>query len=195
MKKIGIMGGTFNPVHNAHLAIAQCACKEYGLDGVMFLPNCIPPHKKSSGTVDTEFRVEMVKAAIENNNKFFISLYEIEKGGISYTVDTLKHFSEIYENIYFIIGGDSIRDFPKWYKPDEISKLCSFIAYPRNGLDFEEHTKIMKTEYGAKVFRLTAPEIDISSSGIRELIKKGEPFSHLVPEKVYKIIKENKLYE
>lgn len=194
MKKIGIMGGTFNPIHNAHLTIAQCACKEYGLDGVMFLPNCIPPHKQT-GTVDTKLRVKMVEAAIESNESFFISLYETEKGGLSYTVDTMEYFSQIYEDIYFIIGGDSVRDFPKWYKPEKISKLCSFIAYPRNGLDFEKHIQIMKTEFGANVLRLNAPEMDISSSEIRKLIKSGKPFRHLIPEKVYEIIKENKLYE
>jgi len=195
MKKIGIMGGTFNPIHSAHLAIAEQAMDEFGLEKIMFLPNNIPPHKECDNSVSSTFRIEMVKAAIEDNDRFFLSLYEIEKGGFSYTVDTLRHFSNEYDDIYFIIGGDSVRDFPKWYKPDEISKLCTFIAYPRENLDFKAHAQQIRDLYGAKVLELDAPRLDISSSDIRLRLKQNKTVRYLVPEKVFKIIEENKLYE
>lgn len=194
MQKIGIMGGTFNPIHTAHLAIAESALSAFSLDGIMFLPNSIPPHKAHDNSIDTKHRIKMVEAAIRGNEKFFISLYEVENGGFSYTVDTLRHFSTIYEEIYFIIGGDSLRDFPKWYKPQEISDMCILAAYPRGNLDFKAHSENLRELFGADVRELDAPRLDISSSDIRNRLKQGKSVKNLVPDSVLEIIEKNNLY-
>ena len=163
MGKLGIMGGTFNPIHNAHLVIAQFAREEYGLDRVMFLPNAVPPHKKCADTADAALRLEMVRAAIDGNDSFFVSDYEVTEGGLSYTVDTLRHFTRVFPNdsLYFIIGGDSLRDFPKWHMPEEIASLCTLIAYPREGLDMTAYADALRKQYGAGVAFFHSTRLDI----------------------------------
>ena len=196
MSKIGIMGGTFNPVHNAHLIIAENALEEYGLDKIMFLPNAMPPHKEMDFYISPQARLELVEAAISDNDKFFLSDFEIAKGGKSYTVDTLNAFKEIYkgDELYFIIGGDSLRDFHKWYCPEEIAKLCTFLVYPRENIDIKEHMLELSKTYDAKIFEIHAPRFDISSSMIRQRISEGKSIKYLVPQRVLDKIYENKYY-
>lgn len=194
MKKIGIFGGTFNPIHSAHLVIAEAAAEQFGLENIMFLPNASPPHKVCESMASEDLRLEMTKAAISGNDKFFVSDYEIKNGGLSYTVDTLEHFKSIYDEIYFIIGGDSIRDFPTWYRPEEIAKLCTLIVYPRDGLDTDYYIKNAEKLFSANVKKLVSPRIDISSSDIRQRVNGGKSVRYLVPESVRKIIEENNLY-
>ena len=195
MKKLGIFGGTFNPVHNGHMAVAETAVSEFGLDRLMFLPNFQPPHKKCEAA--PELRLAMAEAAAKENDRFFVSDFEIKKGGISYSVHTLEAFSELYkgEEIYFIIGGDSLRDFPKWYKPEEIVRHCILLTYPRNDINLEECINNLRTDMGARVYQIKAPEINISSSEIRELIKSGGSVEGYVPPAVLKIIENNNLYK
>lgn len=195
MKKLGIFGGTFNPVHNGHMAVAEAAVSEFGLDRLMFLPNYQPPHKKCEAK--PELRLQMVKAAAAGNSKYFVSDFEISKGGISYSVHTLKAFSELYrgEELYFIIGGDSLRDFTKWYKPEEIARYCILLTYPRNDIILEEHINKLRTELGATVCQIHAPEINISSSEIRSLIGSGQSVRDFVPPGVLEIIENNNLYK
>lgn len=194
MKKIGIFGGTFNPIHSAHLVIAEAAAEQFGLEKIMFLPNALPPHKVCESMASEDLRLEMAKAAISGNDKFFVSDYEIKNGGLSYTVDTLEHFKNIYDEIYFIIGGDSIRDFPTWYRPEEIAKLCTLIVYPREGIDTDYYIKNAEKLFSANVKKLVSPRIDISSSDIRQRVSGGKSVRYLVPENVRKIIEENNLY-
>lgn len=196
MSKIGIMGGTFNPIHSAHLIIAQAALEEYRLDKIMFLPNYVPPHKEMDFYISPKARLELVQAAILDNDKFFVSDFEITKGGKSYTVDTLKAFEEKYkgDEFYFIIGGDSLRDFSTWYCPEEIAKLCTLLVYPREDIDIREHMCNITKTYDAKIFEIHSPRFDISSSMIRERIKDGKSIKYLVPEKVHDKIYENKYY-
>ena len=192
---VAIFGGTFNPIHNAHIVIAEAALEQYDLGSVMFLPNAVPPHKECPDLADNEIRMEMVKSAISYNDNFFVSDYEMKNGGLSYTVDTLRHFKNIYDEIYFIIGGDSVRDFPKWYCPNEIATLCTLLVFPREGLDLKKHMDNVRDLFGAKVYEISSPQIDISSSDIRRCIKIGEDVSDFLPSGVWNIIKENKLYE
>lgn len=196
MAKIGIMGGTFNPVHNAHLIIAENALEEFELDKIMFLPNAMPPHKEMDFYISPNARLELVEAAISDNDKFFVSDFEISKGGKSYTVDTLKAFKEKYkgDDLYFIIGGDSLRDFNKWYCPEEIAKLCTLLVYPREDIDIKEHMSQISKTYDAKIFEINAPRFDISSSMIRQRVKNGKTIKYLVPQKVHDKIYENKYY-
>ena len=122
MRKIGILGGTFSPIHNGHIEIAKRAMEQYGLDEVLFLTSGNPPHKKDSQLLDAKIRHIMVKRAIAGINKFAPCDWEVKREAPSYTLDTLLYFKEAFPEteIYFIIGGDSLRDFDKWYKPQEI---------------------------------------------------------------------------
>lgn len=192
---VAIFGGTFNPIHKAHIIIAEAALEQYDLGGVMFLPNAVPPHKECPDLADNEIRMEMVKSAISYNDNFFVSDYEMKNGGFSYTVDTLRRFKNIYDEIYFIIGGDSVRDFPKWHCPSEIAALCTLLVYPREGLNLKRYMDNVKNLFGAKVYEISAPQIDISSSDIRRRIKGGENVRDLLSNGVWEIIKENKLYK
>ena len=196
MSKIGIMGGTFNPVHNAHLIIAENALEEFGLDKIMFLPNAMPPHKEMDFYISPDARYELVEAAVSDNERFFVSDFEIARGGKSYTVDTLKAFKEMYkgDELYFIIGGDSLRDFNKWYCPEEIAKLCTLLVYPREDIDIKEHILEISKTYDATIFEIRAPRFDISSSMIRQRIRDGKTIKYLVPQKVLDKIFENKYY-
>ncbi len=196
MSKLGIIGGTFNPVHNAHLIIAQAALEEYGLDRIMFLPNYVPPHKEMDFYISPKARLELVGAAISDNDKFLLSDFEIAKGGKSYTVDTLRAFKEIYsgDDLYFIIGGDSLRDFSTWYCPEEIARLCTLLVYPRDEVDIKGHMDALCKIYNAQIFEIHAPRFDISSSMIRQRIAEGKSIKYLVPQKVHDKIYENKYY-
>lgn len=193
--KIGIMGGTFNPIHNGHLAIASYAAEELGLDKVLFMTGAVPPHKNNE-IADASVRHEMVCRAIEKYRKFYPCAYEIEKGGVSYTVETLRYLKEKYtdDELYFIMGADSLNDFGKWYKPEEIVKYCTLAVYPRPGLDLGVCAERVRNEYGARIVLINAPVIEISSTEIRKRIARGKDIDFFVPCEVSDIIKEDKLY-
>ena len=197
MRKLGIMGGTFNPIHNAHLQLAKAALEEYDLDRVMFLPNYQPPHKECDMMADAGLRYQMIEAAIAGEERFFVSDFEINKGGLSYTVDTLIAFEQMYPDyeLYFIIGGDSLNDFMKWREPLEIAKRCILLVYARDGIDPAHQIKLLSDTIGARIYEIHAPAMDISSSHIRSSIGKGKPVDNLVPERVLDIIKTNNLYK
>ena len=139
MSKIGIMGGTFNPIHNGHIKIAQAAKSEYHLDKVIFLTSGNPPHKRDEAILDAKIRHIMVKRAISGIDGFEPCDYEVNRTEYSYSVNTLRHFKETMpdDELFFIIGGDSLRDFHKWYQPDEILKLCTLLVYDRKDGKFE----------------------------------------------------------
>lgn len=196
LKRVGIMGGTFDPIHNAHLIIATYAQEQYDLDEVIFMPCGNPPHKND--VTDSEDRLTMVKIATNNNSLFSVSDYEIMKSDISYTLTTIQHFVKNNPNTeyYFIIGEDSIDAIYGWYKPEEILKLCKILVFPRNGNEFDLGYKIdtaMKN-LGGEIDLIEAPNIEISSSMIRLRVSSGNSIKYMVPENVEKYIKENKLY-
>lgn len=187
MCKIGIFGGTFNPIHLGHINIALSAKKQYSLDKVIFLTSGNPPHKKDLNILDGKIRHIMVKRAILEYEDFFACDWEIKRKEYSYTLDSLLHFKEIYpdDELYFIIGGDSLRDFHKWHKPEEILKLCTILVYDR-----EDGTA--KSDFAKEIF---GDKLNISSSQIREMIKNGQDVKNLLPKPVYEFIKKYHLYE
>lgn len=198
MKKYGIMGGTFNPIHNAHMEIAHRAAEQYGLDRVIFMTGGNPPHKRDMDIPDAQVRYEMVKTAVSDEDGFFADDYEINLKEYSYSVNTLKHLCKTYPNdeLYFIIGGDSARDFSKWYKPEEIAKLCVLLVYPREDISkTAEYVKAIINEYGGDVRIIDAPVTDISSTEIRERIRCGKPVCDMIPRGVWEYINENGVYE
>ena len=198
MKKYGIMGGTFNPIHLAHLYIAYEAKEQLNLDKVIFMPAGNPPHKKDT-IIDAKFRYEMVRRAIEGYEGFEINSYEIEKNGYSYTYETLQYLKKQEDNVevFFIAGADSLMAIEKWSNTDLVLNNCTFVAFNRgeyNKSILEEQKYKLEKKYDAKIVILNVTDIDISSSMIRERIANGKRVDFFLPEEVKKYISENKLY-
>ena len=198
MKRYGIMGGTFNPIHLAHLYIAYEAKEQLDLDTIIFMPAGNPPHKKSNSIIDSSFRVEMVKLAIEDYESFEISNYEIEKQGLSFTYETLAALKKDDVELYFIAGGDSLMDIETWKNPDYILRDCNFVVFNRGKFSIEElekQKKKLEEKYYANIILLNVSNIDISSSMIRERLEEGKRVDFFLPNKVLKYIIDNDLYE
>ncbi|MCF6515143.1 nicotinate-nucleotide adenylyltransferase [Lactobacillus sp. S2-2] len=187
-QRIGILGGTFNPIHNGHLIIANQAYDQLELDKVLFLPDYIPPHVDKKEAISANKRVEMIEKSIENYKQFDIELLEIERKGKSYTYDTIKKLIEINPNVeyYFIIGGDMVDYLPKWYRIKDLFDMINFVGVKRLGSSGKSNENILWID---------CPLIQISSSLIRDYIQKNKSIEFLVPEKVNKFIKEHHLYE
>ena len=194
--KIGIMGGTFNPIHNAHLLIAEMAREEYGLDRVIFITDGNPPHK--SANVTAKQRFEMTHIAIADNSAFEEDDFEINRSEKSYTVNTLGYLKEKYPNndLFFIIGEDSLNDFDKWYKPDKILEMCSLLVFPRKSLkSLTETIKAVKEKMNGRILPISAPVFRISSTDIRNRVKNGQTVRYMLPENVRDYINKYHLYK
>lgn len=193
--KIGILGGTFNPPHNAHLQIAELAGKQYGLDRIIFITSGNPPHKDAM--VSAKHRFNMTRLAIESNAAFCDDDFEINRLEKSYTLHTLEYLKQKYptDEMFFIIGEDSLEDLPKWYKPDRILKLANLLVFARTqDGSLQGAIKIMRGKYGENIFPIDSPVIGISSTDIRKRIKNGETVRDMVPDRVIQYIEENGLY-
>lgn len=186
LKKIGILGGTFNPPHIGHLMMANEALHALGLEEVRFMPNNVPPHKETSGATNAE-RLEMVRLAIADNPQFVVEPFEIEEGGVSYTYETMKKLvvREPDCMFYFIIGGDSVQNLHTWYKIDELVQLVHMVGVKRP-------SSTASTTYPVQM--IDAPEIDLSSTLVRERFKTGGTVHYLVPQSVEAYIREEGLY-
>ena len=198
-KKIGIMGSSFDPIHTAHLLIAESAREQLELDEIWFMPNANPPHKQEQEVTDASLRCEMVEYAIADNPYFTLCRYEADRSEISYTADTLAFFYEKYPNTdwYFLMGGDSIRDFSTWYHPERIAALAVLVIANREELQNEllqEAVQRVKKEYHAGVRILSFPELDVSSSMIREKVRMGKSIRYLLPKQAEEYIMEHGLY-
>lgn len=198
--KIGILGGTFDPIHIGHLIVAETVVQECSLDKVVFIPTGIPPHKSNYKVTSSNFRYDMLKIAIEGNESFDVSTMEIDRQGITYTIDTLQAISrEPYggDTLNFIIGGDTLMEVGGWKDAAKVVKLCRLIVYQRPGFNEE---KVMKEAerlrrlLGASVIFVNGPLLEISSTEIRQRIKKGKSIRYLVPQKVEEYIYSHNLY-
>lgn len=187
--KIGILGGTFDPVHNGHLITAQYVLEKRNLDKIIFIPCYISPHKTELISSSAEHRLNMVKLAIDKIPYFDYSDYELKAEGVSYSYNTLLYLSEKYESLELIIGYDNLLVFDKWYQPDEIIRLASLVVMKRK-TDIEEK----RNRFFEKAVLLDTPTIEISSTDIRERVKNNLPIDFLVPESVKKYINETNLY-
>lgn len=191
--KIAILGGTFDPPHLGHLILAETVLKELNYDKVLFIPSKIPPHKNISGEVSDEDRLNMLKLSIEDDKRFSFDDYELKSEGISYSIKTLNYLYQNYNidgKIALIIGADLIKNFHKWKEPEKISELTNIVAVNREENDNLDKENIEK--YNIKI--IIAPRIDISSTLIRERIKKNKAFRYFLNNKVYDYIISNKLY-
>ncbi len=198
-RKVGIMGGTFDPIHMGHLILGEAAYRQLHLDTVFFMPAGNPPHKRyRPGRASDEQRVEMVKRAIASNPHFQLSMLEMNEDGYSYTYRTMEYLHDNHPDtkFYFIIGADSLEDFDKWREPARIVKVCSIVAATRNQTDqgFEELLERRRREFCSEFIKLDTPNLDISSHHIREMIQKKESVRYFIPDPVLEYIEENSIY-
>lgn len=193
-KRIGIFGGTFDPIHNGHLIIAQVALTELVLDKVLFVPAAFPPHKKLQKFTSPEIRCQLLELAIAENKKFELSKLELERPGPSYMVDTLTELRvhPLYKSAEFflIIGADNYITFSQWRESSRILSLANLAVYPR----FESVPDMTNREILQRTKFFNAPRLEISSSSIRLLVKQGKSVKYLVPDSVEKFIKKLNLY-
>jgi len=190
MSKVGIFGGTFDPIHFGHLITAQSVKELRDLDKIIFIPAFISPHKTDAKASSPEDRLNMIKLAVEGIPFFDFSDIEIKKGGISYSVDTLQELKKHYTELEFIIGYDNIFTFHTWKEPDEIFKLAKVIVLKRKS----SHPPQFEDKYYHQSVFVQTRGIEISATDIRERVKHGMPINFLVPSEVMKYIYKHKLY-
>ena len=200
--KIGIMGGTFDPIHNGHLMLGQAAYETFHLDQIWFMPNGHPPHKdRTTIESDVDDRIEMVRLAIGGKEEFRLELYEACREEVSYSYSTMEFFNQIYpeDEFYFIIGADSLFQLETWYHPERVMELASLLVsgreYDGAGRTLEQQAAYLRDMYGARIQILHNPEMNVASARIRELAARGESIEELVPRAVAAYIRERRLYQ
>lgn len=209
--KVGIMGGTFDPIHNGHLLIARAACSQFGLDEVWFMPNGNPPHKLLTEIgSDAVHRTQMVRLAIGGYDRFRLESCEADRKEVSCSYKTMEHLKKAHpeDEFFFIIGADSLFSIEKWVHPEKLFNMCTILAAYRDGKEpaGEERELAVKEEmaaqagylrnkYGARIEMIRSRPFHVSSSELRQRIRCKKDIHGLVPEKVEKYIAEEGLYE
>lgn len=194
------MGGTFDPIHYGHLVTAEAARTEFNLDKVIFTPAGNPPHKKDYNVTSAEDRYLMTVLAVNGNPFFDVSRIEIDRPGLTYTVDTLKEFSNEFgpkTSLFFISGADAVLDILSWKDVKEVLSYCTFIAATRPGYPMdklEQKLEDIREFYGKVVLPLQVTGMDISSTEIRNRVKKGLSIKYLLPDNVKNYIEKHQLY-
>src|SRR5262245_9982291 len=212
--KIGIFGGTFDPIHWGHLRSAEEVSETYGLDRVYFVPASIPPHKSGWTTTPARDRLQLVRLAVARNPRFSVSIVELKRPGLSYSIDTIREFAVKLrkgDSLYFIIGLDAFRDIGTWKDFRTIFSLCNFIVTSRPGSKendplrgtgvalkkffcYDFRKKNYRHQSGTRVYFIELTDIAISASEIRALVRRGKSIRYLVPPSVEKYIKLHALY-
>ncbi|NWF55653.1 MAG: nicotinate-nucleotide adenylyltransferase [Syntrophaceae bacterium] len=214
MKKIGLLGGTFNPIHLGHLRAAEEICFRFELHRVFFIPSAYPPHKKKEGILDAPLRAEMVRRAIADNPRFAYSGVELERPGKSYSIETIEHFCRQFGSgtqVYFIVGLDAFLEIHTWKDYAALFRLCHFVVMTRPGFEkifSREHLPVeLKDEFcydtqkggyahpsGFCIYPAEVTAMDISSTRIRQWVREGRSIKYLVPPVVEAFIHSQKLY-
>jgi nicotinate-nucleotide adenylyltransferase len=191
--RVGLFGGSFNPPHLAHLAVAEAARDQVGLDRVVWMPASVPPHKQHRHLPAPEHRLAMTRLAVEGNEAFVVSDLETAREGVSYTVDTVRTLQETYPKTDFrlLLGGDSLAQFGSWVQPEEIVSRVPLIVYPRPGADLAHVAPYVM----ARATLLDRPLLDPSSTAIRRLLRAGRSVRYLVPDAVLTYAAEHRLYD
>jgi len=200
VRKIGIMGGTFNPVHNGHIKMAEAAYQQFHLDEIWFMPTKHPPHKENIIIASDTHRKEMIQLAITEHPCFSLSCIELERRGTTYTVDTLRYLKEIFpeDMFYFIIGADSLLHFETWKNPEEILQMATILSaprYPSTSVQDIEQKKRLQEKYNADISFIQMEPVHVSSSDVRKARFYRTSVEQLVPKEVYQYMNEHHLYE
>ncbi len=192
MQRLGILGGTFNPITIAHLLIAEQVSELRRLDKVLFVPARVPPHKDSPDIAPPADRYHMTVLATESNPQFEVSGIELDRPGKSFTKDTLRELLKMYPDtdLFYIIGSDAAAELSTWREPELVLELATFLVVPRPGYDLSQ----LEDRYKKSVEIVPVVGLDISSSEIRERVREGRSIKYLVPEKVEQYIREKGLY-
>ena len=197
-RKTGILGGSFNPPHLGHLTMALDVLERHGLDRVVFIPAATPPHKMNQCLADAENRMAMVRLAIADEPRFEVSDEEIRRGGVSYTVDTLRHFRDANpgDELFLIIGGDTLRELHTWKDTTEILAMARVITVFRPGVDAATLRPSLPEPWPERLMAdvMTGHPLGISSTDIRRRVSGGLSIRYLVPQAVERYIREKKLY-
>ena len=216
MNKLAILGGTFNPIHIGHLMVAEDIRQLFGFEKVLFVPSALPPHKSAKGIISSRHRLAMTALATRDNPHFEVSSVEVERGGKSYTVETLEQIKQVYGEdmgLYFLVGSDAFMEISSWKDISRLFELCRFVVINRPGGSLEglsqdflkgvksvEHQLINRANpptisEAVNVYLVETLLVDVSSSGIRELIRWGGSIKYLVPHLVEEYIVKNQLYQ
>ena len=189
-ERLGILGGTFDPIHNGHVLLARAVLEQLPLDRVLFVPAADPPHK-SALVASAAHRFEMVRLALEGLDGLEASRAELDREGPSYTVETLRHFRSQYcdSDLYLIIGADNVAELPTWYDPETIVALATVVSGSR-----DQRSLPLDAKFGSRIQRLPTPTYDISSTDIRQRLLQGRPVRYLVPEAVERYLTTHGLY-
>lgn len=196
-KRIGILGGTFNPIHLGHLMIAEMALEAFCLNRVIFVPAKEPPHKDTD-VIDAKYRLDMVQVAVLDNPNFVVSDVEMKRDGKSYTIDTLRYFREVYganTKFFFIAGTDTIQSLPSWKYIEDLLDICEFIGAIRPGAtDDIGETIEWFGQRGSRIHILEVPEMKLSATDLRYRLRHGLSTRYMLPRLVYQYIKDYKMY-
>lgn len=192
--RVGLFGGTFSPLHNAHLKVALTAMEQCGLSEIVFIPNGIPPHKQVESGVRKEDRLHMVQLAVRDLPNCSVSRIEIDRDGPSYTIDTIRALKDDYpQGICFIVGADRLLELSTWREPEALLRSVPFVIAPRSGVCLDAFDV---TPYeNAQIVPLEMEEVDLSSSAMRERIHQGLPIDVEVPAAVVEYIRKHGLYQ
>lgn len=199
--RVGIMGGTFDPIHISHLILAEAAYEQLNLEYVLFLPSGNPPHKKERpGGASDRDRLEMVRLAISDNPHFVLDEEEMKREGFTYTYETLQNLRTLHPDTdyFFIVGADSLMAFHTWMHPERITSSCILVAAVRDQINRTEIlSKIdqLRVHYHADIRLLDTPDLEISSSHLRSMCRSGQSVRYYVPDQVFHYIKTNGLYK
>lgn len=201
MGKIGIMGGTFDPIHNGHLMLGRQAYEEYDLDQIWYMPSGQPPHKKDHEVTAARLRLAMTRLAVEGHEEFICSDFEMKREGNTYTAQTLRLLREEYpqHTFYFIAGADSLYEIESWYEPKQVMAqtviLAAYREYKEANCSIEAQIAYLTRKYGADIRLLHCREMEVSSAGLRRLAAEGKSIAEYVPKPVEEYIRVHGLYQ
>jgi nicotinate-nucleotide adenylyltransferase len=199
--RLGVFGGSFDPVHYGHLLLAECCREQCGLDQVWFVPAAVPPHKKGRGMTPGTLRIEMLELATDGHRAFSVSRYEVDRGGINYTVETLTHLRDEMpgSELFFLLGADMLYDLPHWREAGRVCELATPVVVGRSGLgpvalDFLTAVTTPERIEAIRRQQVEMPEIGISSTSLRQRVGQGRSIRYQTPAAVEQYIRSHGLY-
>jgi nicotinate-nucleotide adenylyltransferase len=199
LQRIGVIGGTFDPIHYGHLAAAEEARVRVNLEKVLFAVAGLPPHKLDEEVTPVEHRLAMVRLGISSNPDFELSRVDVDRSGPSYTVDTISILQEQWgqgTEMFFVLGIDSLVEVPTWHQPERLIQLCHLVAVARPGFEVDmRQLEDSVPGISSRVEIIGMPEVDISSSDLQRRVREGLPIRYQVPEEVERYIREHRLYQ